>query len=145
MKKQWITSFLFAAALLVAGTQAGMFDAQAAPHGGRDREDRWEHKWDDDDWEDKWEDKWGDNWEDKWEDDWEDKWEDKWGDNWEDKWEDDDDDDDDDRPEHTYGGMVNVVYFCKETNGKRRIFLQGDEFRMGQWRDLGRGSCRWKR
>ena len=115
MRKRNITGLLFAAALVMAGSQMGVLESQARPHHGDDWEDRWEDRWDDDDDED-----------DRWDDD---------DDDDDDRWDDDDDDDDDDHHwgggnhhhggnggnddgEHrpAVGGFVNVVYFCEEDN-----------------------------
>ena len=119
MRKRNITGLLFAAALVMAGSQMGVLESQARPHHGDDWEDRWEDRWDDDDDDD-----------DRWDDDDDD--DDRWDD---DRWDDDDDDDDDDHHwgggnhhhrgnggnddgEHrpAVGGFVNVVYFCEEDN-----------------------------
>lgn len=132
MRKSRKSMLLLAALVALAGVQLGSFNAFAK---NDKHEDKWEEKADK--WEDKWEDK-KDKWDDKWDDDWEDKWEDKWDDKedkWEDKWDHDDDDDDDDwDDDHDHdddwdddhhhgggdqgktGGMVNVIYFCEETN-----------------------------
>ena len=131
MKKSNVMGLLFASAFLLAGTQLGAIQAEARPH---DKNEKWEEKWnngrwgdwddDDDDDDDKWHGNGHGHGHDKWDDD---KWDDdKWDD---DKWDDDDDDDDDDhRPEHTYGGMVNVVYFCEETNS---VWANGEIWAAG--------------
>ena len=49
MRKRNITGLLFAAALVMAGSQMGVLESQARPHHGDDWEDRWEDRWDDDD------------------------------------------------------------------------------------------------
>ena len=52
MRKRNITGLLFAAALVMAGSQMGVLESQARPHHGDDWEDRWEDRWDDDRWDD---------------------------------------------------------------------------------------------
>ncbi len=123
MRKQGMTGLLFAAAIVLAGVQFGSIDAEAKPH---DKKDRWEHKWDhdwDDDDDDDDDDRWDDDW---WDDDDDD--DDRWDD---DRWDDDDDDDDHHHGNdgnHTKGGMVNVVYFCEETNS---VWANGEIWAAG--------------
>ncbi len=89
MRKRSLTSLLFAAAVVMAGTQLGSVEAQAKPHHGHG----WEDRWDDDDDDDRWDDD-------------------------DDRWDDDDDDRWDNNGDHcpAAGGAVNVVYFCEEEN-----------------------------
>ena len=58
MRKRNITGLLFAAALVMAGSQMGVLESQARPHHGDDWEDRWEDRWDDDDDDDEFRDMW---------------------------------------------------------------------------------------
>ena len=96
MRKRSLTSLLFAAAVVMAGTQLGSVEAQAKPHHGHG----WEDRWDDDDDDDRWDDD-----DDRWDDD-------------DDRWDDDDDGHWDNNGDHcpAAGGAVNVVYFCEEDN-----------------------------
>ena len=126
MRKQNLVGFLFAAALLLAGSQFGSIEAQARPNHWDDWEDRWEDRWDDDDDDDD-DDRWDDDDDDdddddRWDDDW---WEDHWGNN----------------GHHgghggnhgnnnqpVKGGMVNVVYFCEEDNS---VWANGEIWAAG--------------
>ena len=116
MKKSNVIGLLFASAFVLAGTQLGTIQAEARPH---DKKDKWESRWNNG--------RWGDWDDDDDDDDDDDRWEDKWDDDkWDDKW--DDDDDDDDRPQHTYGGKVNVIYFCEEDNS---VWANGEIWAKG--------------
>ncbi len=120
MRKRNITGLLFAAALVMAGSQMGVLESQARPHHGDDWDDRWEDRWDDDDDDDRWDD---DDDDDRWDDDDDDRWDDDDDDRWDD---DDDDHDGEDRP--AVGGFVNVVYECKEEN---HVWANGEIWAAG--------------
>ena len=94
MRKRNITGLLFAAALVMAGSQMGVLESQARPHHGDDWEDRWEDRWDDDDDDDDDDHHWGGG-------------NHHHGGNG-------GNDDGEHRP--AVGGFVNVVYFCEEDN-----------------------------
>ena len=99
MRKRNITGLLFAAALVMAGSQMGVLESQARPHHGDDWEDRWEDRWDDDRWDD---------------DDDDDDDDHHWGGGNHHHGGNGGNDDGEHRP--AVGGFVNVVYFCEEDN-----------------------------